>query len=274
MEQFRFGVITDIQYADRAANIGRYYRNSIIKAKHCIDAINAIQPDFCMHLGDLIDWPGQPEKGRQALDTIMPVMQSFHGPMYYLIGNHDRDSVPVDELAALWDMPQGQTWYSFDHKGVHFIALDSNFDEHGRPYQPGDGQWDNCYVSEQQLDWLKSDLAQCLTDVVFVMVHALLDDLDDPHVIKNASVVRSILENSGKQIVVLQGHMHCGRESKKNGICYHTMRSIVNGRARRCFWIVEVDKDRIFVHRYDSRRNHGQPTQKTLMKLQEASCCR
>ncbi len=267
MEHFSFGLMTDMHYADRPMQIGRYYRNTLDKARKCIDAFNDVPVDFCVHMGDLIDWPGQPDKGRDALTAIMPIMRQFHGPMYYLLGNHDVDSVPVTELAALWEMPGGQTWYSFDHKGVHFIGLDCNFTAEGIPHQPGIGSWDDCYLPPSQLSWLEADLATAQSDIVVLMVHALLDDMEDPHVIKNAPAVRHILENSNKTIVVLQGHMHSGHESVKNGIGYHTLQSVVNGRNRTYFWVVEVNSAGITAVIYDSTHNLGRPTRRVLLEL-------
>lgn len=267
MEDFCFGLFTDIQYADRPIRIGRYYRNALRKTQRCIDAFNQIPVDFCVHLGDLIDWPGEPDKGREALNNIMPIMNSFNGPMYYVLGNHDVDSVPSAELASIFGIADGKTWYSFDHKGVHFVVLDCNFDAQGVAFQPGTTEWDCCYLPDSELNWLKSDLKAAVPDVAVVMVHALLDDIDNAHAIKNAAEARRILENCGKRTVVFQGHMHSGHESVKNGIGYHTLRSIVNGRTRTCFWAVEVNQNGIDALVYDSVVNKCNPTRKNLLKL-------
>ncbi|WP_214626957.1 metallophosphoesterase [Paenibacillus agaridevorans] len=268
MEPFSFGLLADIQYADRPMRMGRYYRNALGKTRQCMDKFNGMSVDFCVHLGDLIDWPDRPDKGREALAAIMPVMREFRGPMYYLLGNHDVDSVPSAELAAWFEMPGGQTWYSFDHKGIHFIALDCNFNAQGIPYRPGANKWDECYLPQPQLRWLEADLAAAQSNVVVLMVHALLDDLEDPHVIKNAPEVRRILENCNKSVVVLQGHMHAGHESVKNGIGYHTLRSIVDGRTRTCYWVVEVGPGGITAAVYDSTRNNGRPTRRVLLEYE------
>ncbi|SDE06496.1 Calcineurin-like phosphoesterase [Paenibacillus sp. UNCCL117] len=267
METFSFGLLADIQYADRPMRMGRYYRNALGKTRQCMDAFNGVPVDFCVHLGDLIDWPGQPDKGREALAAIMPVLRQFHGPMYHLLGNHDVDSVPRSELVALWEMPGGQSWYSFDHKGVHFVALDCNFTAEGMPHRWGVGRWDDCYVPQSQLRWLEADLAAAQPDIVVLMVHALLDDMEDPHVIRNASEVRRILETCNKRVVVLQGHMHTGHKSVKNGIGYHTLRSVVDGRTRTSFWVVEVNPGGMTAAVYESTRNHGRPTRRVLLEL-------
>lgn len=266
MEEYRFGLFTDIQYADRPKQIGRYYRNALKKANTCIDFFNHAQLDFCVHLGDMIDWPGDPTKGCEALRIIMPVMNKFDGSMYYLLGNHDVHSVPRADLSTIWGMRNGQTWYSFDHKGIHFVALDCNFDAENIPYRPGTAQWDQCYVPDCELEWLQDDLRETKSGVVVVMVHALLDDIENPHVIRNAEKVRKILENCNKQVIVFQGHMHTGYESIKNGIGYYTLPSIVDGRTRICFWIIEVGSCSMTALIYDSAKKSRQPKKRVLLK--------
>lgn len=267
MEHFKFGLLTDTHSADRPMRIGRYYRNSLGKVRQCMDAFNRMQVDFCVHMGDLIDWPGQPDKGREALEAILSEMRQYRGPKFHLLGNHDVDTLASTELAQLLKMPGGQTWYSFDHKGVHFIALDCNFDAKGEPYLPGTVNWEECYIPAFQQRWLEADLAAAQQEVVVVLVHALLDDFEDPHVIRNAPEVRSILENCNKRVVVLQGHMHSGRKSEKNGIGYHTLKSVVNGRVHTNFWVVEASAAGLSAEVYDSVSSQARPRRRLLLKL-------
>lgn len=265
MEPFRFGLFTDVQYADRPMKIGRYYTNALQKTQKCIDAFNHERVDFCVHLGDLIDWPGDPAKGREALAAVMPVISQFHGDTYFLLGNHDVDSVPIAELASIWELNERQTWRSFDYKGIHFVLMDCNFNSEGTHYQPGTTKWDQCYVPANEITWLQSDLSSAQTEIVIVMIHALLDDMDNPHVIRNAPQVRGVLEKSGKRVVVFQGHMHTGNESAKNGIGYHTLRSIVDGASRTSFWIVEVTEKEIAAYVYDSVRFRKEAQKRILL---------
>jgi len=265
MSRFTFGLYTDIQYADRPMRIGRFYRNALKKTEACISAFNENDVDFIVHLGDMIDWSNQPEQGRKALADVLRVIDRYPGPKHFLLGNHDVDSVPPEELAQTLPFPGGRTWYSFDHKGVHFIMLDCNFDEQETPYRPGTTRWDDCWLPSFELEWLKNDLAAAQSDVAVVMVHALLDDLSDRHVIRNAQAARTILEGCGKQVIVFQGHMHCGRESETNGIGYHTLPAIVNGRTHNVYWLVDVDDDAVTATIYDTLRRSG-PQRRVLLK--------
>jgi len=267
MKPFKFGLITDTHYADRSMSIGRYYRNALKKTQFCMDAFQNENVDFCVHLGDIIDWPNQPEKGMDGLSQILPILNSLNVPMYYVLGNHDLSSVPCDSLRKLLFMEKAQTWYSFDHEGLHFIALDCNYDANEKHYRPDNSQWDQCYIPADELEWLEKDLHNSSSQTVVVFVHALLDDLDNPHVIRNAKSVRALLENCGKKVVVFQGHMHSGHESETNSIYYHTLKSLVNGRTRTCYWIVEVNANGVFIDRYDSTINHGKAKREAILRF-------
>lgn len=267
MKPFKFGLIADTQYANRPMRIGRYYRNALKKTQHCMEVFVQEKVAFCVHLGDIIDWPNQVENGCEALETILPVLNSIGTPMYYVIGNHDLASVPCDIIQKYLHMENDRTWYSFDYEGIHFITLDCNFDSDEKWYRPDNSEWDQCYIPAKELAWLKNDLHNTSAKTVVVFVHALLDNLDNPHVIRNAESVRALLEKSGKQIVVFQGHMHCGHESETNGIGYHTMKSIVDGRTRTCYWIVEVTDDEMIINRYETTVNHEKPKQQTVLSF-------
>lgn len=266
MKSVKFGLIADTQYADRPMSIGRYYRNALAKTELCIEALQREDVDFLVHLGDLIDWPNQPDKGCEALDTFLEMLSRFKGPKHYVLGNHDLSSVPYNEIANRMGFNSEKSWYSFGIEDVQFITLDCNFDAQGERYRPDNSQWDQCFIPTEELAWLEEALNNTWSNCVILFVHALLDDFDNPHVIRNAHVVRSILEKSGKQIVVFQGHMHSGHESKTNGICYYTMKSIVDGPTRTCFWTVEVNSSEIHINRYSSTLRGNKPKKEILSR--------
>src|ERR1700689_2245373 len=59
----------------------------------------------------------------------------------------------------------GATHYSFDHKGVHFVALDNVSDPAGA-------------VGDEQIDWLSADLKKVRRDApIVVLTHRPLFDL-------------------------------------------------------------------------------------------------
>ena len=52
----RFGVVTDLHYAERETNINRYYRQSKRKLQDAIDVFNRSKLDFVIELGDFTQW--------------------------------------------------------------------------------------------------------------------------------------------------------------------------------------------------------------------------
>ena len=249
MSSVRFGLIADTQYADLPHSIGRYYRNALKKTERCMEAFRGEKVDFIVHLGDIIDCPGRLREGCEALDAVLTVMRGDI-PVYFVLGNHDLASVPYGVMSERLGLKSG--YYSFDLGGVHFAVLDSNFDAAGERYRPDFSRWDQCYVSPEELLWLEADLRAAPAGPVAVFIHALLDDLDDPHVVRNAAQVRSVLESCGRRVTVFQGHKHSGHESETNGIRYHTLKAVVNGRSRYSYWIAEAGPDGVSVKAYDS----------------------
>ena len=51
----RFGLITDVHYADRPSRGARHYRDSTGKMKVAVDAFNQQAVDFVVECGDFID---------------------------------------------------------------------------------------------------------------------------------------------------------------------------------------------------------------------------
>src|SRR5512136_52188 len=53
--RLRFGIITDLHYADIDPSGDRSYRESLVKLEECIKAMNDRKADFLVELGDFKD---------------------------------------------------------------------------------------------------------------------------------------------------------------------------------------------------------------------------
>src|SRR5271167_837209 len=87
-----------------------------------VDKINALPqtPDFILHTGDLTHSSKPAE-----FDTLDQVMLGAKAKqVFYVPGEHDNS---VDDgklyLARYGKGAKGKGWYSFDHKGAHFVGL-------------------------------------------------------------------------------------------------------------------------------------------------------
>src|ERR1700693_3484091 len=100
-------------------------------------------PDFLIHTGDLTHSSKAAE-----FDTLDQILASRR-QVFYVPGEHDTS---VDDgkmyLERYGKGTKGSGWYSYDHKGVHFIGLVNVVQLEGM------GR-----LGAEQLTWLKRDLA-------------------------------------------------------------------------------------------------------------------
>jgi alkaline phosphatase len=226
------GIITDMHHTTKADTPIRKYSASQAKMETFVAAMKQEQPAFVIEMGDFVDTLAEGTDPAQNLEEIEKIFTSF-GPHYHVLGNHEFDNLTRDFFLKSIEntgIPQGQTWYSWDKSGVHFVVLDAGYTPTSphRPYDmntPEDSfwTWKDTFVPPQELEWLKKDLAATsLPSVIFT--HQTLDRVNEQdHNIKNASDVRKILEDSGKVLAVLSGHDHAGGYANIKGIHYIVM---------------------------------------------------
>ena len=232
----RFGLITDIHHTNKTDTGTRKYSAGLAKTQKFVDTMNAENVDFVMELGDYVDTLVDGKDPVQNFNELENIYQSFNGNAYHVLGNHDMDNITretlLNDLMTNGNVPQGQTYYSFDAGGIHCIVLDADytvaephdaFDIRGTTTGDLSWNWKDAYVIEQELNWLQTDLASSdLPTMVFSHQTLNREDTQD-HNIKNSSTVRSILEADGDVIACFAGHDHAGDRATINGIEYFVM---------------------------------------------------
>ena len=98
--------------------------------------------------------------------------------------------------------------------------MDANFLADGTEYEREGFDWTDSWIHEPQLEWLASDLKAAAGRPVIVLTHQTLEDETTPHGVKNARVIRSMLEAAGNVVCVIEGHNHAGVCVDVNGILY------------------------------------------------------
>ena len=219
----RFGLITDLHYADKEPAGSRHYRATIAKLQQAAKQFNETQPDFLVELGDLIDAAADVQTEMTYLTRISKEMAMIQAPQHYVLGNHCVDTLTKKEF--LDGVGQEKSFYSFDRDGFHFVILDACFRSDGMPYQRKNFQWTDPNIAPHELKWLKADLA-ATTKKTIVFVHQRLDDAG-VHGVRNAAAVRKIMEDSGQILAVFQGHSHQNEHQEIGGIHYCTMVAMV-----------------------------------------------
>ena len=242
----RFGLVTDVHYADIEPRGTRPYRESLAKLRECVTVLGREKPDFLVELGDFKDQDDKPDQARTLgyLRRVESVFAGFAGPRYHVLGNHDVDSLSKAQFLANAPnpgVPAEWGYYRFDVRGVRFLALDADFQANGEPYDRGNFAWSDCNIPLAEMDWLRSELTASPKPVV-VFIHQQLDGQGDYYV-RNAAAVRVLLEGSRKVLAVFQGHRHEGAFSRIKGIPYYTLKGLIEGSGpeRNSYALVEVD---------------------------------
>ena len=230
----RFGMISDIHYADREPAGNRFYRQSLSKVKDAVDEMNRQKVDFMIELGDFKDQDVVPNEANtlKYLADIEAVFRKFNGPTYHVLGNHDTDGISKQQFLERVEntgIPNTESYYSFTQKGIHFVVLDGDFTKEGKAYDHGNFTWDNASIPAEEMDWLKADLKWNKLPVI-VFIHQMLDESKDvKQAVENAVEVRQILEQAGNILCVIQGHVHEERYNLINGIHYYSVNAVVDG---------------------------------------------
>jgi len=247
----RFGILTDVHYAELPPRNNRYYHEALGKTTECISFMNEQKLQFLIETGDLKDAGGTVEETLGFLDTIEGELQKFNGPLYHVLGNHDVDKLSKAQFLSRiknTGFTKPQAHYSFDMGSWHFVVLDANYTSKGESHESGNFDWKDCHVPAEQLEWLKRDLNKSNKPTI-VFVHQQLDDISFPASHKkycpdNSAEVRAILESSGNVTLVFQGHYHDGSFHTINGISYYTLSSIIEGTGPQTnsFAVVDIDE--------------------------------
>lgn len=246
----RFGMLSDVHYADREPAENRYYRQSLAKVQECMEVMNARKVDFVIELGDFKDQDVIPHEARTLtyVSDIESIFQQFNGPTYHVLGNHDMDSISKEQFLTRIEntgIASSESYYSFNQKGFHFIVLDGNFTSKSLSYDRGNFTWDDALIPDHELNWLKKDLALNQLPVI-VFIHQLLDDSKSKaHSVQNAAEVRQVLEHSGRVLCVFQGHVHAEQYRLINNIHYYSIQAVTDheGPENNSYVIVEGYQD-------------------------------
>jgi Icc protein len=163
------------------------------------------------------------DRANAVFDLYKKTEQSLLMSVHHAIGNHDpfgiieMSGIPVSDPAygkKMYEDRIGKTYYSFDHKGYHFVVLDS--------IQPTEDRLWEARIDEKQMSWLADDLktAGPATPVIGVVHVPLVTafgtfaaDAIRPGnkyntlTVANAPQVLAAFEGHNV-IAVLQGHTH------------------------------------------------------------------
>jgi 3',5'-cyclic-AMP phosphodiesterase len=204
----------------------------------------AMRVDFAIQGGDHVfdALAVDRERANTLFDLYTQTEQSLGLKVHHTIGNHDhfglfaKSGVPANSLGygkQMYRERVGPTYYSFNHKGYHFIVLDT--------IQPTQARSWEARIDAAQIEWLRTDLSKVAAGApVIVTTHvplvtgfasyappgskgsAITTPLAHPQlVVINAHEVLPLLEKHNV-LAVFQGHTHINEVVSFRGIQYIT----------------------------------------------------
>lgn len=186
--------------------------NTLKKAVATVNALE-IQPDFIVFTGDLTHTTDDPKERRKRMAEFKDIAAALSvKTVRFMPGEHDAS---LDNGAAFKEF-FGETHYTFDHKGVHFIALDNVSD-------PG------AKIGDAQLAWLADDLAQRDKDApIIVLTHRPLFDLVpkwDWATRDGEKALALLMPHTN--VTVFYGHIHQEHHHETGHIPHHAAKSLI-----------------------------------------------
>jgi 3',5'-cyclic-AMP phosphodiesterase len=185
--------------------------------KAAVDKINALSnaPEFLLHTGD-ISHLSRPEE----FDTVEQILKSSSArEVFYVPGEHDvTDGDGKQYLERYGKAAQGNGWYSFDKKGVHFAGLVNVMNLKAG----GLGS-----LGTDQLEWLKRDLEPLTASTpVVVFAHIPLWSVypEWGWATEDSAQALAMLKRFGS-VTVLNGHIHQTMQKVEGSVTFHTAAS-------------------------------------------------
>jgi 3',5'-cyclic AMP phosphodiesterase CpdA len=180
-----------------------------------IEVVNGMarRPDLVLFTGDLTHDTEDKDQHAQRMQKFKEIAGRMKvDKMLYVPGEHDAG---IDG-GQLFREHFGETHYSFDHKGVHFIALDNV--SRAKPE-----------IGSDQLEWLKKDVARFpKTAPMVVFTHRPLFDLrpDWEWFTSDGDDVMNVL-SPYEHVSVLYGHIHRDDEHEVGHVKHYAARSLI-----------------------------------------------
>jgi len=174
-----------------------------------------VKPDFIIHTGDITQLSKD-----QEFDDAEQIIRQAGLTVFHIPGEHDMldEGAGKAYLDRFGKGTKGAGWYSFDHRGVHFVALVNVVNLKAG----GMGS-----LGPEQLAWLQKDLAARPAStpiVVFAHIPLWTVYADWGWGTDDAAQALGHLKRFGS-VTVLNGHIHQIVQKVEGNIAFHTARS-------------------------------------------------
>jgi Calcineurin-like phosphoesterase len=183
--------------------------------KKAVAAVNSLSepPDFIVFTGDLTHTTDDPKERRRRLSEFRDIVSDLKvKDIHFMPGEHDAS---LDNGEAFKEF-FGKTRYTFDHKGIHFIALDNVSDPRAS-------------LGDEQLQWLAADLKSQPKDAnIVVLTHRPLFDLYPQWDWATKDGAKAIdLLMPMNNVTVFYGHIHQEHHKMTGHIAHHAAKGLM-----------------------------------------------
>ncbi len=211
-DDFYFVQLSDTHWGFKGPALNPDAEGTLHKAVAAVNAL-AVEPDFIVFTGDLTHTTDDPKERRRRLAEFRDIVGALRNKnVRFMPGEHDAS---LDNGQA-WKELFGPSYYSFDHKGVHFIAIDNVSDASAR-------------IGEAQLAWIRADLAKKDRDApIVVLAHRPLFDLMpqwDWATRDGAQALELLMPY--RNVTVFYGHIHQEHHQMTGHIAHHSAKSLI-----------------------------------------------
>ncbi len=211
-QDFFFVQLSDTHWGFRGPAVNPEAATTLQRAVAAVNALER-QPDFVVFTGDLTHTTDDAQERRRRMAEFKEIVSRLRvRDVRFMAGEHDASLDRAEAYREHFGPPN----YVFDHKGVHFIALDNVSDPQGK-------------LGAAQLAWLNADLAsRDRVQPIVVLTHRPLFDLNpewDWTTADGAQAIQLLLPFSN--VVVFYGHIHQEHHHMTGHIAHHAAQSLI-----------------------------------------------
>jgi 3',5'-cyclic AMP phosphodiesterase CpdA len=212
VDEFYFVQLSDTHWGFNGPKVNPDAAGTLQKAVAAVNSL-AQAPDFLIFTGDLTHTTDDPKERRSRMAQFREIVSELKvKTVHFMPGEHDAS---LDHGAAYQEF-FGKTHYTFEHKGVHFIALDNVSDPAAK-------------IGEAQLAWLADELKKLPQDAkIVVFAHRPLFDLYPQWdwATRDGEQAMALLMPYAN-VTVFYGHIHQENHHMTGHIAHHSAKSLI-----------------------------------------------
>ena len=227
---FRYAIVSDTHIRPPSESSSPWRTNLLTndRARWVVEKLNSHRLDLVIHLGDVVHPVPHLLTYGSASMVANEIMGRIKAPLFYVPGNHDvgdKDNPTVPSYVVTESYQEkfveyyGPLYQSFDHRGVHFVLINSPILGSGLPHEA------------QQREWLEADLEEHSGSRVHLFSHyppyiytpcepSNYDNIDDPA----RMWLLGLLEEHGIE-AFFAGHVHHYGYRRYRGTSIHGLLS-------------------------------------------------